>query len=343
MTNGNLIHFGGYSISDSICNYKTLAPLEVDFAIIVIGWESRALLALKHKLLRGNSCFLVRFEGDGISDLNVSKYRHLAAACFRTVEVVQMCSPMKADEIMTAAERLVTRVQDLKAAIGAVDYSSMPRVVTQTLFRQFMVVGVCPKVHWLYWSGQYDGTALVKGECEQDAQSFFTLRGAAGNGGMSFQRVAILALGADRSLIRSFLRQGAYDVYHFLDATSPHSPILSSRIGDQRNWLVSEYNISRGAFVDCDARSIVGTIRSLISIVGDYTEGPGTAIDIFCSGPKSHAVAASALVSSFRNIRLVARTPKRYIRLDVKGSSEVTVTSVTDFTNPRVVSALLQR
>jgi len=204
-----------------------------------------------------------------------------------------------------------------------------------------MVEGVCPKVNWCYSSGLYDPTPAVDGSFNQGAKEFFSIRGAEGGGGMSNQKIAVLALGADRTLISSFLRNSNYDMMHFLDASSEHSPMLERRIKEQRKWLQVEYGVQESSFTECSASSIVGTLSKLLDIMSNYPTDGGSSIDLFCSGPKSHAISASALVSSSSNVRLMGRIPNEYLRIDVKPTKEVSITTVSDYTNPRIVAALL--
>jgi len=333
--------FGGFRIDDVIGHRGSLEVTPCDVAIVVVGWESRSSQLLDCGLISGKVCVLVSFDGDGIDDASRRAFTELAHQSFSSVETFQFSSPLIPEQVMSDTERLAEVIRRLQPSVCSVDYSSMPRVVTQTLFRQFMIEGVCPRVHWFYSSGLYDETAIVTDEFNQGASSFFSIRGAEGNGGISSQRVAVLALGADRTLISSFMRQGSYDLMNFLDAASSHSPKLADRIKEQRLWLQSEYGVGGSDFRECDAKSIVGTLRVLDEILQSFPSDEGIAVDVFCSGPKSQAIAASALVSVYGNIRLVGRVPVQYLKVDVRPTEEISITTVTDFTNPLLVRALV--
>lgn len=334
------IYFGGFQFVDQVRQVLDFSPLVCDLAIIVVGWESRSYQLLEHGLVKGRACILVSFDGDGIEESERERFSAQASLHFEGVLKFQCSSPLDAQMVMSDTERLAGFVSGLHPSVCAVDYSSMPKVVTQTLFRQFMIEGVCPRVHWIYSSGLYDDTPVVSDEFNQGAADFFSIRGAEGNGGISSQKVAVLALGADRTLISSFLRSSSYDITHFLDAASTHSPKLAQRIKEQRLWLQAECGIGYQDFLECDAKSVVGTLKILLDLIKRFPEEDGAAVDLFCSGPKSQAIAASALVSSFRNVRLVGRVPHRYLKIDVRPTQEISVTSVTDYTNPLIVHAL---
>lgn len=337
------IFLGGFKIIDRISSIEDIESLTTDLAIIVIGWESRSSQLLEAGALSGDVCLLLNFKDDNISEAEKARFHLLASRNFSTVENVELCSPLEAETVMSETEDLVRRIYLRGPTTCSVDYSSMPRVVTQTLFRQFMVEGVCPKVNWCYSSGLYDTTPAASSTFVQGAKEFFSIRGAEGGGGMSNQKIAVLALGADRSLISSFLRDSNYDMTHFLDAESEHSPKLEERIKEQRKWLQIEYGVQENNFTECSASSVVGTLSKLLEIMSDYPTDGGSSVDLFCSGPKSHAISASALVNSFSNVRLVGRVPKEYLRIDVKPTKEVSITTVSDYTNPSIIRALLPK
>lgn len=333
--------FGGFRIEDLIEHRDRLRVTTCDVAIIVVGWESRSSQLLEHDLISGKTCILVSFNDDGIDEATRDTFMKSACKSFEVVEPFSLSSPLNAEQVMTDTESLAEKVRKLQPSVCAVDYSSMPRVVTQTLFRQFMIEGICPRVHWFYSSGLYDKTAIVTDDFNQGARDFFSIRGAEGSGGISSQRVAVLALGADRTLISSFMRQGSYDLWNFLDAASSHSPKLAERIKGQRIWLQSEHGIGISDFRECDAKSVVGTLRLMDQILQDFPPDEGIAVDVFCSGPKSQAIAASALVSVYGNVRLVGRIPVQYLKVDIRPTKEISITTVTDFTNPLLVRALI--
>lgn len=341
MSVSNSIFLGGFKIVDQISPTKDLESLVADVSIVVIGWESRSSQLLEAGFLSGDVCLLLSFKGDAISEAEKIRFHQLASLKFSSVEKVELCCPLEAEAVMSETEELVRKIYHRGPSTCAVDYSSMPRVVTQTFFRQFMVEGVCPKVSWCYSSGLYDSTPAASSNFVQGAKEFFSIRGAEGGGGMSNQKIAVLALGADRSLISSFLRDSNYDMIHFLDAQSEHSPKLEERIKEQRKWLQVEYGVQENSFTECSASSVVGTLSKLLEIMSDYPVDGGSSVDLFCSGPKSHAISASALVNSFSNVRLVGRVPKEYLRIDVKPTKEVSITTVADYTNPIIVGALL--
>lgn len=335
------LYFGGFRIDETIGNIEEIQPSIADVAIFVIGWETRSYEALDKKLVSGERCILLSFEGDDIDQSVIDEFEYSAKKLFNTVILKRLCSTTDTEKLMTATEDFASEVSKIEPLVCVVDYSSMPKLVTQTLFRRFMIDGCCPRVMWLYLTGLYDQTPASKADFHQGARKFFTIRGADGAGGISTEKIGVLALGSDRALIHSFLLENSYDYTFFLSASTDYSPQLMQRINEQKIWLQSEHGVSPDEFVECEASTVIGTLKVLDGILSDYDVESGAAIDIFCSGPKSHAIAASALVSSRRNIRLVGRVPENYLRFDVPPSGQISITTVSDFTNPLIAKVLL--
>ncbi len=339
----NQIYLGGHKISDRKIKAPYGEKKHVDAFITVVGWESRSVNVVSSGVFFGECCYLIRFEGDRVAADELESAVSLAKEHFTSVQILSFPSALNYEEVMTRTEEFTSRISDERLNTCVVDYTSMPRSITQMIFRKFMVDGFCPCTFWAYSPGLYDQTELISSGLDQGASKFFSIRGALGKGGMASERVAVLALGADRSLVRSFVREHNFDRFHFLDARSSHSPALGERIDEQRLWLQNDLNINPESFTSCDAESVVETIRIFLDIANSYSADSDVSIELFSSGPKTHSVAAATLLTAFRNIRLVGRRPDRYVRMDVKSADEIALTTVIDYTNPRVYEVLLGR
>jgi hypothetical protein len=58
-----------------------------------------------------------------------------------------------------------------------------------------------------------------------------------------------------------------------------------------------------------EATTVSETLEVFSEIMKSYPDSEGAAIDLFFCGPKSHAIAAAALVNVHANVRLVGRSP----------------------------------
>jgi hypothetical protein len=91
----------------------------------------------------------------------------------------------------------------------------------------------------------------------------------------------------------------------------------------------------------CDEHDVVSSLGVLSDILIRYSDHPNASFDIFCAGPKTHSIAASALLTKFKNVRLLGRIPKEYSRMDIQATGLCTVTQVTDYTNVLVGRMLM--
>lgn len=343
LSSSSCIVLDGFRVEDKICDHNALKISHLDLSIFVIGWEERSISTLMHANVSGKKALLVSFKGDGISESDRQTYFELASQKFDDVVHKEFCNARDVDELRGEIETLVDDIADGKLTEIAVDYSSMPRVMVQTFFRLLMSEGVCPRIHWIYSAGKYDNTEVVDQGFHQGVSGdLFSVHGAYGAGAVSEKRIGIAALGGDQELVAMFLRHENYDDLFFVDAPSMSSPKLQQKIEKQREWLQSEHGIDPVRFSSCSEHKVVEAIKVISKIISSFERYPNTSFDIFCAGPKSHSVAASALISKFENVRLLGRVPGRYARLNVLPTGTCTSTCVSDYTNIRLAGLLVR-
>jgi len=336
------VYVNGFRIEDKIQLLSDFSKSTFGSMIFVMGWEERAIHLLRSGKVGGEVCYLTEFEESSVSDSTRGEFLKLAGELFSETKLIELGSLKCADAVMTATEQLVSDIKSKDGVDCAVDYSSMPRVVSQTLFRRFMIEGARAKVVWFYVSGAYDQTGLPEhGSMDSGAKEFFTIRGADGLGGMSSKKIALLGLGADRALAAAFLRADNYDTTHLLYASSRHSPKLMAKVLEQKYWLQAEYGMTEDDFEGCDSASVADALRGFRKILSDYPEDSGVAVDLFCCGPKTQTIAAAIVADAHKNVRLVGRVTGEYKKLDVPPTNELSTTVVLDFTNPRIVDSLI--
>jgi hypothetical protein len=333
----------GFKITDKTSNVKNIDVGFLDVLFVVIGWEERSFHALEAANLRGDTIVLVSFEGDGISSIQKQKFIDLAKIGFAKVEHKSFCNAKNIDQLRGQLEAMVDSISTSNFLQIAIDYSSMPRVMVQTLFRLLISDGICPRIHWIYSSGKYDTTQVVENSFHQGVVGdLFSVHGANGSGAVSEKRIGVAALGGDQELVAMFLRHENYDDVYFLDAPSISSPKLEAKIRQQRGWLQSEHGIDGSQFYSCNEHNVVEAVGILSEIMNKYSRYPNASFDVFCAGPKTHSIAASAVISRFENVRLLGRVPSAYARLNVLPTGSCTVTCVSDYTNIRIAELLLK-
>lgn len=333
--------FEGFKFVDEIEAHSNVNGVFVDFAIFIVGWEQRSLSMLESGKVTGKKALLVNFEGDEIPEEERSRFASVASKYFKSVDNKQLCNARSVDQLRGELEKLVNDLAQEEAREIAVDYSSMPRVMVQTLFRLLMSEGVSPRVHWLYTAGLYDDTEVVDADFHQGVSGdLFSVHGAYGAGAVSGKRIGIAALGGDQELVAMFLRHENYDEVFFIDAPAQSSPKLQKKIELQRLWLQAEHGIASDRFHTCDEHNVVDAIKIFSRLISEFERFPNTSFDIFCAGPKSHSIAASAIVSRHENVRLLGRVPAKYARLKVAPTGSCTITTVSDYTNIKIAEVL---
>lgn len=323
----------GISIRDTIFENNAVCLDAQSLGVFVVGWESRSLNILKNAQVRGKNAVLIRFDGDGIEEDVQKEFESAAHQKFDNVQVRILCNAKETAKLKGQLESLVSELKLADLSQVAIDYSSMPRVVLQTLFRLFVTEGVSPRVNWIYSSGAYDDTSVVGDGFQQGVEGgLFSVHGGYGKP-TSEQRIGIVSLGADQDLVSTFLRHENYEDKFFIYSPSRTSKQLEEKIKYQIFWLQSQHGISKDQMFHCDEHDVVSSLGVLSEILLRYSDYPNASFDIFCAGPKTHSIAASTLLTKFKNVRLLGRVPKAYSRMDIKPTGMCTVTEVTDYTN----------
>lgn len=323
----------GISVVDSVVDAKELCIVEQSVSIFLVGWEARSFQVLKESSVAGRLAVLIRFEDDKIEDDVQFEFEKFAREKFGNVQVKVFCSARRVAELKGQLEDFVRELRLAELEQITVDYSSMPRMILQTLFRLFVTEGVSPRVNWVYSAGLYDGTEVVSKDFHQGIEGpLFSVHGGYGKA-MSEHRVGIVALGADRELVSTFLRHENYEDVHYLYSPSESSLELRDKIALQRSWLYTEHGVSDSEMYQCGEHDVVTSLQVFSEIISGYADYPNASFDLFCAGPKTHSIAASALLSRYKNIRLLGRVPQRYSRMNIKPTGKCTITVVTDYTN----------
>ncbi|WP_298912175.1 hypothetical protein [uncultured Roseobacter sp.] len=328
--------FDGYSFEETSCDLTSIPRAAVDQAIFTIGWEDRAEALLKSGAITGEHAYCVRFDGDGVENSKVSSFIAEAKKNFQKVDLITLGSALDKLSWEGSLEKFVTGTMAEAPGYSVfIDYTCMPKAITQTLYRMLLKRTNYPKTFWGYCEGKYEASI---GNVQFDqglSGKFFPIRFTPGKGGTSNERALILALGGDPKLIFTLLEQADRDHIYVLTASAPSSAELFHTAHDQKSRLMREFHVPQGNFVEANAASVNNCLGKYLSIVRALPKA--CAIEIFCSGPKSHAVAACAIAEKFSDtVSLLGRTPLEYSRHNVPASGPVSISTVTNFCNPDV-------
>jgi hypothetical protein len=333
-----MIVFNGARFEEVVSSVADAAEVVCDVAIFVASWESRADFLARNLSISARKAVLLTFRDDGLDQREVNLFKDLLRSKF--VQVAHVVIAAATDELNWTGdfEKLLQELaHDATANTLAVDYTCLPKAVSQTLFRSLIRSGTFPKTVWLYSLGRYDQT-LGNISFAQGVQRFFPIRHTPGDGGMSTDRVGLVGLGSDEGLVFEFLEQYNFQRVFIISAHSDKSPDLSISAQRMHDRLVREGKALHEDFFSCDATSVVSAIEIMHRAISGIPKE--TSVDIFAAGPKSHAVAACVIAEKYRQVRLMGREAKRYARYEVVPEGTVSVVTVTDFKNPLIGNVL---
>ncbi len=328
--------FDGYAFEEVKCELSALPSRSVDHAIFVLGWESRAQTLFNSSSISGCKAFGIRFKDDGVDDAVEQNFLDATKDRFSEHSIVEFGSALDRSTWEGELDNLVSSLSNSESSSSIfVDYTCMPKAITQTLYRMLLRRAYYPRTHWGYCEGLYTaahGNVHFDQGIEGD---FFPIRFTPGKGGTSNERAIILALGGDAKLISTLLEGPDRDHIFVLTANSPTSPELFKSASDLKNRIMRDFHVPLGNFVEADAFSVNDCIEKYLKIIQSLPKE--CAIEIFCSGPKSHAVAACAIAEKYHgSVSLLGRIPRAYSRHDVPPSGKVSISTVSNFCNPNI-------
>lgn len=333
-----MLLFNGAKFVETLVRDSSTQVVQSDVAVFVASWEARDSFAARAISFRAKSAVLLSFENDEVPPDEIEKFLDLLRGIFESVTHRRIPSATNRRNWGGEVDRFVSELSISRGANTiAVDYTCLPKAITQTLFRAFIRKSSFAKTIWIYSLGKYEKT-LNNLSFSQGVKDFFPIRHTPGDGGMSTRRVAIVGLGSDEGLIIEFLEQFNFDRVFALSAFSAPSPELLVGATRLRDRLVNEGRVLPSDFIECDASSVVAAIDAIYGVVSSL--GSDTSVDIFSAGPKSHSVAACVVAEKFKSVRLMGREASRYARYDVIPEGTISLVEVVDYKNPSVRNLL---
>lgn len=330
-----MIVFNGSKYVETLVNKGQTESVEADVAIIVASWETRSLHAIRRLDLKVKRAVLLSFENDELPASTLKAHRDLLSK--KCQNLIELRVPEASDRRLwgAALQRALEEISannDTQSIV--IDYTCLPKAIAQTLFRAMIRKGMFAKMTWLYSLGIYskeDGNLNFT----QGVRSFFPIRHTPGDGGLSSSRSAIIGLGSDESLVIEFLEQYNFNRVFALAASSDTSPELKERSNALLARLVREDRVNPDDILECGASSVVECIEIMYKTIADLPQE--MSFDIFCSGPKAHAIAACVVAEKFeKTVRLMGREVKSYARHEVVPEGTISIVRVTDYKNPAV-------
>lgn len=328
--------FNGYSFEEQHFKVGDVPIFEVDDAIFVLGWESRCMEFANSAAIRGKRAYCIRFMDDGLGEKEEREAENNLSEIFDEFELRRFTSARDRTTWEGELDGLIAEMAKCRDALTCfVDYTTMPKAMTQTLYRMLLSRDKYPKIHWGYCEGVYassEGNLLFD---QGVSGPFFPIRFSPGKGGTSVERAVIVGLGGDVKLISELLDGPDYDHVYVLSANSDGSPELLKTAHEQKVRIMREHHVPEDNFRETSAHSVNDCVLAYLNIVRELPKE--CSIEILATGPKPQAVAACAIAEKFEgSVSLLGRVPKKYSQHDVRASGNVSISTVCNFCNPDI-------
>lgn len=313
------------------CHGPGIKPIDVDIALYMAGWETRAATMAKRRYVRSKKSVVLSFS-DAVNSVNPASA--LPNSARSRLEEAKLGSHY---DIVECIARLLELFQSNPALLTGrvfLDVTCMPKLMMQWLVLELLKGKMPTELILGYVSGEYqrrgDGAPIY----DQGVQNYVPVPHSCG-GGVSTRRACIAALGADERLVSDYFENEAgFDRYFLVASAETAHSSIASQVRHQIDSLRERHFLDTDAVSEVAPFAFVDCIDAFEDFIRQSNECD--AWDVFCSGPKPHAIAACMLALRYRSVRLIGRVPREYDQSDVKPGKAVSFLRIVDLTNPRV-------
>lgn len=323
------LFYNGFLL-DERCG-ELVEPIEVDLALYTSGWEQRSATLAKRKQVRASKAVVLTFSDGGnavnpanwlsrnpkkVEELEIGSHYNIIGCINRLLELVQANSTLFVGRVF-------------------VDASCMPKFMLQWIVMELLSSKIPSELIIGYVSGKY---ARVEGSppYDQGVREYVHVPHS-GNAGTSTRKACIAALGADERLVSDYFEnEFGFDRYFLLASQEISHSAIAKQVKRQIDSLRERHNLDVDAIGQVPPYAFVESLRALERFVNSAPDCD--AWDVFCSGPKPHAVASCLLAMKHRSVRLMGRIPREYDRTDVTAGDTIAYLRIVDLTSPRVAT-----
>jgi hypothetical protein len=306
-------------------------PIEVDLALYTAGWEERCSTIAQRKQVRAGKTVVFSFSDAGTA-INPAKWLRKNR---RKVEELEIGSHYN---IVGCISRLLDLIQANPALfVGRVflDASCMPKFMLQWVVMELLSSKIPSELIIGYVSGKYarrDGRSPY----DQGVREYVHVPHSS-NAGTSTRKACIAALGADERLVSDYFEnEFGFDRYFLLASQEISHTAIAEQVKRQVDSLRERHNLEDEAVGQVQPYAFLESLRVLDRFVKSAPDCD--AWDIFCSGPKPHAIAACLLAMKHRSVRLIGRIPREYDQTDVTAGEIIAFLRIVDLASPRVAT-----
>jgi hypothetical protein len=307
-------------------------PVQADLAIFVAGWETRCIKFAQDNLTVAKHNVVLEFDDQGMT-------KHPGEYLARNGKTWTLLRLGSHYDMQGCMSKIIEMLQHQSAGgtINTVflDISSMPKLVIQWITMELMRSRLVPEVFFGYVPGR-DRFSQKKNEYDQGVRKFETVPHSIGDGGASVRKACIAGLGADERLLSHYFEnESGFDRHFLIASLDTNDPAIVQAVEQQIAGLSFRHQLGPSDVAQISATSVLDCIAVMERFVRSSTNCDSW--EVFCSGPKLHAVAGCFLSLKHRNVRLVGRVPQEYVRKNVDPGESICLLRCVDLTNPRVV------
>lgn len=304
---------------------------DADVAIYVSSWEARAVHFVETEVARARRVVSLSFNDSAnaysvtpeMVGLGEQHFRHMDLGSHYNVHqaIENLIPPLITDPSMRYGKVFV-------------DISSMPKYISQYLIMEILRTKAVSELIVGYVCGDYKYHSTEAGIYDQGIREYLALPHTA-NKGISVRKGGIAALGADERLIGDyFTNEAVFDEHFLVTADGVSNVAVDRKVQIQASALVRRFNLDDSHLRSVPPSSFLGCLDAYEDFIGLYPDIDSW--DIFCCGPKTHAVAACLAAIKHGKIKLIGRVPHRYDTTNVEAGAVVSFLRIIDATSPAI-------
>jgi hypothetical protein len=302
-----------------------------DLAIFMASWESRAVHLASQEVIKADQAIVLSF-----SDAQNNYRPSPSQLGLRGIDLknIDLGSHYKIQEAIEAFLPSLIKQKSFHFGRVFIDITCMPKFLAQYLVLELVKSKVISELILGYTSGRYLHDASDGGVYDQGIQGYLSLPHTA-NVGISTRKGGIAALGADERLIGDyFTNEAGFDEHFLIAADGAKNASVDEKVQNQTLSLARKFHLSDAHIKSVSPSSFLRCLDAYEDFLEANTEIDSW--DVFCCGPKPHAIAACLAALRHDTVKLIGRVPSQYDTTNVEAGETISLLRIIDATSPAI-------
>jgi len=305
--------------------------VKVDLAIYMASWEERAIHQARYGTANADRAMVLSFSD---ADNSFCPSEYLTSIVDGNLTKLELGSHYKIQDAVSAFIPKFFHAKSVNFGSIFIDVTCMPKYMAQYFVLEVLRTKVISELIIGYTAGTYHHQSNQAGVYDQGIDRYLSLPQTA-NVGISTRKGGIAALGADERLIGDyFTNEAGFDDHFLIAADGAQNKAVDEKVRNQTSALMRKFHLSETSVKSVAPPSFLGSLDAYEDFL--FSSPEIDSWDIFCCGPKTHAIGACLAAHKHHEIKLIGRVPAHYDTTNVEAGDTISLLRILDATSPAV-------